>query len=344
MWNSAAIDRILNAPQVQLSVGVTPLERHTHPEIGPFLVKRDDLTGFGNSGVKTRKLEGMLGLMITRKIETLVIPLGNITNLGMDLVAAARQHGITVKLLIVDDPPLRPEIRQAIFAPLRPNVRLMGSSYPAAAAVLAAEWVLATFRRRRTLIAAPSPAHPAAILGPARGFLEAMRQAVEKTDALPSTVYIASASGSSVAGFALAEALMRAVGAPSVRIVAVQVVPQPLAFWLPSLVRWTALYWGLGKLLPLMVKVYREPALTSYGRFNPRLEKICEFVEERFGFSIDPIYSGKAFASFEACERQQNSGGLAAARRLAGRRQPLFWHCGYTNNWKTFRDALRIDE
>src|SRR5689334_12747302 len=88
------IERLRVPPSVVLGTWPTPLEQVEHPGLGPLLVKRDDLAGFGGaarSGVKARKLEGLLSHMVERRQRRLVMPLGNITNLGFDLVRAARE-------------------------------------------------------------------------------------------------------------------------------------------------------------------------------------------------------------------------------------------------------------
>jgi 1-aminocyclopropane-1-carboxylate deaminase/D-cysteine desulfhydrase-like pyridoxal-dependent ACC family enzyme len=326
---SEDIERLLVPPRVVLGTWPTPLERIEHPGIGTVLVKRDDLAGFGGearSGVKARKLEGLLSHMVERRQRRLVMPLGNITNLGFDLVRAARALDISVRLLIADDPPMPREHREAIFASIRENVVLLGHSYAGAAARLALAGVAGLWRRQ--VIAPPSPAHPAAIAGAARGYIEAMQQAEAITGELPGSVYVATAAGSTVAGFALGEVLMRAAGAPRVEVVAVPVAPQPVGWWVPALVAWTARYLKVAEPRPgVALSVATEPRHAVYGRFDAGHVATCEAVEAAYGFTIDPIYGGKSWSVME--ERE-------TARRDAGRRPPLFWHCGYTPNWQDY--------
>lgn len=323
------IDRLLVPPRVVLGAWPTPLERVEHPGIGPVLVKRDDLAGFGGearSGVKARKLEGLLSHMVERQQRRLVMPLGNITNLGFELVRAARELNISVRLLIADDPPLPREQREAIFAPINENVVLLGRSYAGAAARLAAAGVAGLWRRQ--VIAPPSPAHPAAIAGAARGYIEAMEQVEAMTGGLPSSVYVATAAGSTVAGFALGEVLMRAAGAARVEVVAVPVVPQPVGWWVPALVAWTARYLKVEAPRPgVSLTVAAAARNAVYGRFDGGHVATCEDVEAAYGFRIDPIYGGKSWSVMEARE---------TARRDPERRPPLFWHCGYTPNWQDY--------
>jgi 1-aminocyclopropane-1-carboxylate deaminase/D-cysteine desulfhydrase-like pyridoxal-dependent ACC family enzyme len=179
------------------------------------------------------------------------------------------------------------------------------------------------------MIAAPSPSHPTAIVGVARGYIEAMQQTAEAEGSLPRTVYIATASGSTAAGLALGEALMRGAGAPPVEIVAVQVVPELVSIWLQWLVRWTTRYWKLGPLPELKtISVIKDRRHTRYGQFDDTHEETCRRVHEQFGISIDPIYGGKSWPILEERERASPE----RKDRLA-----LFWHCGYTQNWRDYR-------
>ncbi len=91
-------------------------------------VKRDDLSGFGRGGAKTRKIECVLGWMQSRRLDTLVTVMGNITNLGFDLVPAFARSGLAGELLIANDPPLPMPKRQAIFQNIGQKITYLSSS------------------------------------------------------------------------------------------------------------------------------------------------------------------------------------------------------------------------
>uniref|UniRef100_E6QWM7 D-cysteine desulfhydrase n=1 Tax=mine drainage metagenome TaxID=410659 RepID=E6QWM7_9ZZZZ len=324
----------LSPPHHPLGQWPTPLECICHPELGRVLVKRDDLAGFGGearSGVKARKLEGLLGHMQAEGLTALRMPLGNITNLGPALIAEARKLGVEVHLDLVDDPPLRPETRQAVHSGYAAGIaRLHGPSYMAAAFRLGGSLLRDQLARQRSLCVPPSPAHPSAIVSMARGYLEMARQAKEQFGVLPDAVYLASASGTSVAGLALGEALGRAAGDPPVRIVAVQVVPEPLRLWLPILFAWTVRFLRPARIPFPRCEVVAWPNHTVYGRFSATHEAICARVENSYGLTIDPIYGAK---SWDVMERMPTGD--------TGR-PPLFWHCGYTPNWRALAEELRL--
>jgi 1-aminocyclopropane-1-carboxylate deaminase/D-cysteine desulfhydrase-like pyridoxal-dependent ACC family enzyme len=336
-FNSRAIERLFDIPTIRLTTWPTPLDSLYHPQLGRLLVKRDDLAGFGaagRSGVKARKLEGLLAHLKERDTRIFVMPLGNITSLAFDLTRAASSLGIATKFFIADDPPLSLKQRQSIFAPIAGNVELIGTSYLGAAVRLIKTWIASLPTGARTMIALPSPSHPTAIAGVARGYIEAMRQSISENGSLPETVYIAAASGSAAAGLALGEVLMRAAGAPPVRIAAVQVVPQPLFLWLPWLVRWTAQYWNLEPLPDIKtLTVIKNSRDAQYGIFDDGHEETCRQVENEFGISIDPIYGGKSWSVMEACQRRFAN---------VSDRPALFWHCGYTQNWQDYRTNAKF--
>jgi 1-aminocyclopropane-1-carboxylate deaminase/D-cysteine desulfhydrase-like pyridoxal-dependent ACC family enzyme len=161
-----------------------------------------------------------------------------------------------------------------------------------------------------------------------------MEQLAAAGEPPPRAVYVAAAAGSSVAGFALGEALMRAAGAPAVRIVGVQVAPAPIAIWLSALVRWTARFFRLGPLPSLnTVSILRDPRHVDYGHFDALHEATCRRVHEQFGLTIDPIYGGKSWTALEASDR-------GAAPRD---RPILFWHCGFTPGWEMHR-TVRVPQ
>lgn len=317
---------------MQLAAWPTPLELKHHPHLGALLVKRDDLSNFGgnrSSGVKARKLEGLLAYLHDRGKTSLEIALGNITNLGADLDEVARAAKIRLRLQILDDPPLPLHLRQDLFRNMDAEVTLHGPSWAAAA--------LRTLKRRLGSIGTahyvtlPSPAHPAAVLGATAGYLEAMEQARTECGVIPRAVYIASAAGSTAAGFVLGETLMRRAGAPPVDIVAVPVVNQPVGLTTTILARWTAHRYAMGQ-PDFNLKIAKDPRNLRYGRFDQALEQVCQRVEQDHELRIDPIYGGKSWRTME--EREVGR---------PDRRPVLFWHCGYTACWQACREELCYD-
>lgn len=329
----ALVETIEQFPTVTLGRWPSPIEKIDHPRIGPTLIKRDDLSGFGRggrSGVKARKLEGLLGYMRASGRNAFFIPLGNVTNLGFDLLPLASREGIDLKILVVDSPQLPRPVRVKLFADIEEHVQIVGPSRALALVRLAGLWLSSRIKGGRPLAVLPSPAHPSAVVGAARGFIEMARQRMEAGELLPRAVYVASAAGSTAAGFILAAAALRARGLPRIRVVPVQVVPESLSITLPVLLYWTWKFLRFPGRPPLDdFSVARLPGNLSYGRFNHGLERTCAEVLDNFGITIDPIYGAK---SWQAMETLEESGGRESDR------PPLFWHCGYTPDWQLFSE------
>ena len=104
------LERILAAPRVPLGQWPTPVEPVTC-RARTVLVKRDDLSGFGRGGAKTRKIEHVLGLMQARGCDELLTAIGNITNLGFDLLPALGSQRLSWRIFVQDDPPLPATLR-----------------------------------------------------------------------------------------------------------------------------------------------------------------------------------------------------------------------------------------
>lgn len=329
------VEAIEKFPTVALGRWPSPIEKIDHPKIGPTLIKRDDLSGFGRggrSGVKARKLEGLLGYMRAAGLNAFFIPLGNVTNLGFDLLSLARREGIDLKILVVDSPRLPRSVREKLFDGIEEHVQFVGPSRALALVRLTRLWFSSRLKGGRPLAVLPSPAHPSAVVGAARGFIEMARQCVEASEPLPRSVYVASAAGSTAAGFILAAAALRACGFPRIRIVPVQVVPESLNISLPVLLYWTWRFMRFPGRPPLDgFSVARLLGNLKYGRFNHGLERTCAEVLDNFGITIDPIYGAKSWQAMETLEDTSDD--------RESDRPPLFWHCGYTPDWQLFSES-----
>src|SRR5688500_15889873 len=113
---SSPIERALRRhPRIVLGSWPTPLEHIELADGSCITVKRDDLSGYGRGGAKTRKIETLLGLARERRIDHLITIAGNITNLAFDLVPAVDDLGIDLTLFVQDDPPTPLETRRSIF-------------------------------------------------------------------------------------------------------------------------------------------------------------------------------------------------------------------------------------
>lgn len=91
-----------------LAVGPTPLVRAPRLEaalgLGPTLVKRDDLLGFGVAGNKTRPLEFLIGAAVAQGARVFVTGGGPGSNFCAAAAMAARAAGLACELHVWGDP------------------------------------------------------------------------------------------------------------------------------------------------------------------------------------------------------------------------------------------------
>jgi 1-aminocyclopropane-1-carboxylate deaminase/D-cysteine desulfhydrase-like pyridoxal-dependent ACC family enzyme len=327
-----ALDLIRFWPIETLGKWPTPIQSLEHPAIGELYVKRDDLAGFGRcgmSGVKARKLEGFLGHLRGHGYQEVIMPLANMTNLGHDLAPLLKAIGVKLRILVVDNPPLDPLARRTLFDDMPDDVEFLGKSSAWALVRTAIETVRSKATGRRTLVVLPSPSHPSAVIGAARGFLEMVQQLEAKKVQMPSSLYITAAAGTTAAGFSLAESLLRHAGYPGVRILIVPVVPQRLEYWVPFLLSWAQRTLRIpAGLFSFNFRFLRDERFTNYARFDKPLELTCERVAKQFGLTLDPIYGAKSWCAMEEASQRD---------RKTPRTPIMFWHCGYSPDWPLFR-------
>lgn len=324
--------RLAATARVTLGCWPTPIQRVGTSRGLLALVKRDDLSGWGRGGAKTRKLEYLLGHAAVRGRDELITVTGNVTNLVFDLLPAADRLGIAARVLVVDYPRVRPADRERIFAGVRDRIDLLGAN-PAAAAARAVAIYLAHRRRGgRPLLVLPGASHPASVLGNAAGFLEMADQLEADRAPLPRTVFIAVATGTTLAGFLLAAHALHAAGCTPVRVVGVSVDGGWTTAWTRWIVRWTERALGLASRVPDdAIQVLPLPRGHAFARHDDRLAALCERVEGEAGLRLDPVFGARSWAAMEA---------LTPPRDHADGNSVMFWHCGYTPEWRALGAAI----
>ena len=61
----------------------------------------------------------------------------------------------------------------------------------------------------------------------------------------------------------------------------------------------------------------------GFGSYPESLVELCERVANDVGIHVDPIFGGKTWSVLEA--------------ELDSSKRALFWHCGYTPEWRLLR-------
>jgi 1-aminocyclopropane-1-carboxylate deaminase/D-cysteine desulfhydrase-like pyridoxal-dependent ACC family enzyme len=326
------VARLLALPRVPLGVWPTPISRYDHPEVGGILVKRDDLSGWGRGGAKARKVEHLVGYLVERGCDELITVAGNVTNVAFDLLPALDRYGIKPTLFIQDDPRTPTADRELIFAPVRERVRLLGASGPRTLQVALGAYLRTRARGGRPFLLLPGVSHPAGVVGNACGFLEMAEQHVRKGEPLPGTVFVTAATGTTLAGFLLAEAALRRAGCDPIRVIGVQIYPGAVRHWTLGLIRWTERFARLqGRVPRHRIEILSSTLHGGFGDFPPELAALCDRVRESGGPRFDPIFGGKTWSAMQLHLR----GGAA------GERPVLYWHCGYTPEWQTLGSAVQ---
>jgi 1-aminocyclopropane-1-carboxylate deaminase/D-cysteine desulfhydrase-like pyridoxal-dependent ACC family enzyme len=320
--------RLLEFPTVSVGHWPTPLLHMPRSGTPGILIKRDDLSGHGRGGVKTRKIEHLVGYMLANGYDELITVVANITNLVRDTVPVLQRLGLHWKIFIVNDPPLSRGDREQLLGDFRNDVHLLGPGHLGAVTSIVGAWRDSRRRGRKPFIALPSLMHPAGVVGTARGFLEMVSQVRAQGMPVPDTVFITVASGTTFAGFLLAEHALRSDGSPPIRIVGVQVYPGQARWWTLGLVRWTERFLGLRGHVPLdRIELVSSALYGGFGRYPDHVARLCLALQQESGIDIDPIFGGKTWSVME--------------QRLAGSsarddRPMLYWHCGYTPDWQAF--------
>jgi 1-aminocyclopropane-1-carboxylate deaminase/D-cysteine desulfhydrase-like pyridoxal-dependent ACC family enzyme len=318
------------APRVRLGNWPTPLERLALPGKPVIWVKRDDLSGWGRGGAKARKIEHLIEHMLAQGYTDLVTVAGNVTNLAFDLLPALDRAGLGAHLHIIDDPKVSAGGRARIFAGIEARLTFLGSSRAEAFRRTWQRWFELYRSGRRPFWVLPGVSHPAGILGNAAGYLEMMDQFDGSGHRLPRTLFVTAATGTTVAGFVLAERLRRIMGEPPVRIVGVQIYPGRIRESTGFLARWAALTAHGTVPAHVDVDIVSDTLGAGFGRFLPSLAELCERVTSEAGLFIDPIFGGKTWL---AMERE-----IARTKPRDG--DVLYWHCGFTPEWRALGQLL----
>jgi 1-aminocyclopropane-1-carboxylate deaminase/D-cysteine desulfhydrase-like pyridoxal-dependent ACC family enzyme len=330
MTRIALLDSLRLRPRVVLGRWPTPIEEATLADGRPVLVKRDDLCGWGRGGAKARKIEHLIGHLSERGHDVLITAAGNITNLAFDLLPALARHGIEPRLLLVDEPAAPARVRAELFAGLGGGAALVSRRWAPALARAASLALAARVRGRRPFLLLPGASHPAAVIGNACGFVEMVEQRLHAGRPLPAQVFVTAATGTTVAGFLLAEHALRASGCAPIRVTGVQVYPGALRARTLALLRWTERFLGWADHVPAeRIDLRAEWLHGGFGRYPAELIRLCEDLRERAGLAVDPIFGGKTWAAMEAS--------------AVGTEGPtLYWHCGFTPEWRELGSRYRM--
>jgi len=329
-------------PRIPLAHLPTPLERLSKLSAhvgGPEIwVKRDDCTGLGFGGNKTRKLEFLLGEARAAGADTVITVGGVQSNHARQTAAAAARVGMRCELVL---PRVVP--RAGVEYDEGGNVlldRLFGAQLfvvpdeAAAAREIQARLAAAEARGARAVVHPPGGSTPTGALGYVNAALELDAQLAEMGEGAPAfaRIFLAASTGGTLAGLLCglelagrripvtgvcvsgpADALRESLGRLTGEVRALLGLPRPASEGESESVALLDGYLGDGYGVP-------SAAARDAIRHCARLE----------GLLLDPVYTAKAMAALldHAASGESGAGPL------------LFWHTGGTPALFAYREDL----
>ena len=317
-----------------LPTPLEPLDRLSAELGGPrILVKRDDCSGLGLGGNKTRKLEFLMAEARAQGADTVISTGGIQSNHVRQTAAAAAKLGLACELVLTRVVPWGGadyELSGNIQLDRLFSARLHlhdGDTDRAAAMEALAE---ALRREGRTPFVIPTGgSNTTGALGYAAAALELHRQLAE-LDLRAGAIVHATSSGGTQAGLTAGFAALD----PSVEIIGIDVDAHPAAV-LAEVRRLAHAVWdrlGLdGQVPEAAFRLESGHAGAAYGLPTPEMRDAVRLSARLEGLLLDPVYSGKAMAGLVA---------LIAAGRFSAADHVVFLHTGGMPALFPYREAL----
>jgi L-cysteate sulfo-lyase len=266
---------------------------------------RDDLTGFALGGNKVRKLDYIMGDVLEKRADTLVV--SNASSFSRNAAAAARAFGLELHVLVSGDESGHNAASRAFFSTMGACVHYVGDRARLEAEEAALRDTLQAAGRRVVEL------HPGGsdTIG-TLGYLEAFAEIAELMDREGMTfdrIFHASGSAATQAGLVLGREIS---GLQRVQIVGVAVSQraEPQAKRVTDLARATADMLGVGLDASAIIVDDRHLG-EGYPIPSPASNAAVDLFAREEGLLLDGIYAGKAAAALLAADA---SGELDDAR------------------------------
>ncbi len=341
-------DRLSAFPKKNLIHLPTPLarlENLTRALGGPEIwVKRDDLTGAGFGGNKSRKLEFIIADALAKKADTLITWGSTQSNWCLQAAAAARRVGLKPILLLFRTTDVKPDYDGNLLLDflLEADIRLReaqtGKLLPAGVAAAAVEEAAAAVRERGgtpygVAVGGSMPelsmTLPLGALSYAAAFAELEEQARAAAVAFTHVIH-ATGSGATQAGLV---AGARALGR-RVEVIGISVSDPKEAFTeiVARILAETERALGLDPQTRTDdIIVLDEYIRDGYGVVTAEVAETIRLVFATEGIVLDPVYTGKAMAGFADLIRR---GRFEKTDRV------VFLHTGGTPALVPYREPL----
>lgn len=305
-------------PRMNLAHLPTPVDhlpRLSKRLAGPeLLIKRDDLTGLAFGGNKTRKLEFLLGAARVEGADLVLTTGAAQSNHCRQTAAAAARAGFNCKLILVGSGSEKPSGNFFLDGLL--GAEVIWTNLASRDQTLADSFQEARERGRKPYLI---PYGGSNALGAYAYFLAYQELKDQLADQLPDWIVIASSSGGTQAGLALAA---KHLGGPGVMGISVDEPQDKLRGTIQGIAR------DLGELidqeleiLPEEIRINDDYLGEGYGVMNDRDRQAIHLLAEEEGILLDPVYTGRAVGGM--LDMIQN-GFFKPSDRI------LFWHTGGT--------------
>ncbi len=324
-------------PRVALAHLPTPLERLDRLSAalgGPqILVKRDDCTGLGLGGNKTRKLEFLLADALAQSADTVITTGGVQSNHVRQTAAGAAKLGLACELILTrvvrwggPDYELVGNIQ--LDRLLGASVHLHDGTTDRAAEMARLAQDLAA-KGRSPYVIPTGGSTPTGALGYVAAALELHDQLAARAERPVAVIHASSSAGTQAglsAGFAAVD--------PEIEVLAIDVDADPAAVEREALRLaeevWTRL--GLGGRFPKSsIRLVGGYAGEAYGLPTEAMREAVTQTARLEGLLLDPVYSGKAMAGLI---------GLIRAGRFSKEDTVVFLHTGGSPALFPYREAL----
>lgn len=304
-----------------LPTPVMKLERLSQHLNGPAIfMKRDDQTGLGFGGNKTRKLEFLLGDAIARGCDTIITGGAEQSNHCRQSAAAAAMAGLECHLVLGGEAPKNPDGNYLLDTLLGATVHWTGA-FRKGEMIPEISEELTRQGKKVYMIPYGGSSH----IG-AAGYVVAMQeleQQLESLDLNLTAMMFATSSGGTQAGMTVAGAMTGFAGdIHGIKIDKEELGEPPYKELLADLSTSTAKLFGLNKSFDrhdfMVNNDYLGDGYGVIGELEREAIQLCARLE---GIFLDPVYTGRAFGGLVDLIRQGC---------YTGSDNVLFWHTGGT--------------
>jgi len=316
------LDDFPRVPLAHLPTPLEPMERLSAELGGPrLLVKRDDCTGLGLGGNKTRKLEFLMAEALAAGVDSVITAGGVQSNHVRQTAAAAAKLGLAAHLVLTRNVPRTEDGYDRtgnilLDRLLGAEIQILPAGSDRAAAMEACAASLRAAGARPYII----PLGGSNATG-ALGYAACARELLAQVEALRGgvdAIVLACSSGGSQAGLI---ASLEALGHPA-RVIGIEVEGnhERVAAAVHEVAAAVAERLGLDQgAVAARVEVVAGYGGPGYGLPTPQMRRAVEMAARHEGLLLDPVYSGKAMAGLI---------GLIAEDRFESGDRVVFLHSG----------------